>query len=492
MTPTPEQTDCIDKFLTGKTLRIGAYAGTGKTTVLTMLAKETNRRGVYLAFNKSIADEAGRKFPGSVSCSTQHSLAFRSFRGVYSFEKLSGSLSAGFVASKMKMPTYEIDPLTFVNPRTVSFMALKAISRWCNSGRDELQPYDVKMVGKMEDMSKDTQDGIRAFVLDRAKELWERMVDRKSDIPLGHGGYLKLWAMGKPKLPGDFILLDEAQDSSGVILELMRHQSAQLIAVGDANQQIYEWRGALNAMTELPVDLESRLSTSFRFGPKLAENATRILRKLGETLPLTGNPEKTGIIGPCGDPEAILYRTNARMIEGLLGFLDGGITPCVIGGVRELIDWIGAAEKLMRGQAVDYPLDFFGFKDWSEVQKHVETDEGEEMKRVVNLIDDHGPAKLRSSLESLPNTPEKADVILSTGHKAKGLEFESVRLCDDFLKGVKTPAELQADKDKAVKEGVDYVEPDIDAELRLFYVACTRAKRHLDIPDVLTEKLKMV
>lgn len=55
--PTPEQLSCIENFSTGDTLRINAYAGTGKTTSLTLLAKSCNRRGTYLAFNRSIADD---------------------------------------------------------------------------------------------------------------------------------------------------------------------------------------------------------------------------------------------------------------------------------------------------------------------------------------------------------------------------------------------------------------------------------------------------
>jgi L-asparaginase II len=41
-----------------------------------------------------------------------------------------------------------------------------------------------------------------------------------------------------------------------------------VIYVGDAHQQIYAWRGAVNAMQQLPLP-ESRLTTSFRFGEQM-------------------------------------------------------------------------------------------------------------------------------------------------------------------------------------------------------------------------------
>ncbi|MFI5611809.1 hypothetical protein [Amycolatopsis sp. NPDC051903] len=42
-----------------------------------MLGDATRRQGRYLAFNKAIAQEAGRKFGRNVQCSTAHALAYR-------------------------------------------------------------------------------------------------------------------------------------------------------------------------------------------------------------------------------------------------------------------------------------------------------------------------------------------------------------------------------------------------------------------------------
>jgi hypothetical protein len=43
MKPTIEQQACIDAFSTGKRLRINAYAGTGKTSTLTLPPKAAPR-----------------------------------------------------------------------------------------------------------------------------------------------------------------------------------------------------------------------------------------------------------------------------------------------------------------------------------------------------------------------------------------------------------------------------------------------------------------
>jgi hypothetical protein len=75
--PTPEQDAALDAFRSGDDLVLQAGAGTGKTTTMTMLGSATRWQGRYLAFNRSIAREAQRRFLGTVVCSTAHSLAFK-------------------------------------------------------------------------------------------------------------------------------------------------------------------------------------------------------------------------------------------------------------------------------------------------------------------------------------------------------------------------------------------------------------------------------
>ncbi|MGY3621811.1 hypothetical protein [Bradyrhizobium sp. USDA 10063] len=44
-----------------------------------------------------------------------------------------------------------------------------------------------------------------------------------------------------------------------------------MIYVGDKYRQIYEWRGAVNAMKKIETQGETYLTTSFRFGTAIAE-----------------------------------------------------------------------------------------------------------------------------------------------------------------------------------------------------------------------------
>ena len=76
ITPTQEQLHCIETAKTNNKVVIQAYSGSGKTSVLAMIANEIPLRSLYAAFNKISATQASEKFPDHVACRTTHSLAY--------------------------------------------------------------------------------------------------------------------------------------------------------------------------------------------------------------------------------------------------------------------------------------------------------------------------------------------------------------------------------------------------------------------------------
>lgn len=73
---TAEQEAIVDAAAAGNNLVIEAGAGTGKTSTLVLVADSLQGRGIYVAFNRQIVDEARRKFGPEVSCYTAHQLAY--------------------------------------------------------------------------------------------------------------------------------------------------------------------------------------------------------------------------------------------------------------------------------------------------------------------------------------------------------------------------------------------------------------------------------
>lgn len=488
--PTAEQEYMIEKFLTGDNLLGNAYAGTGKTSTGVMMTSRTNRSGVYVAFNKSIATDAAGKFPANVMCKTGHSFAYGSVIRQYGFSstKMGGKVNGAVLAQKMSLEGIQLGETQF-SPRQLGTLVAETVARYCRSGSEELTDAFVPYDGAMKTLDDSDARKLDTFVHELARRAWAKMIDpRAHDWPLGHDGYLKLWALGKPQLAapgkdafGGFVILDEAQDTNGVMLQVMREQECQVVAIGDRHQQIYEWRGAVNAMTALrgPGVNEARLSTSWRFGPNVAGYATELLTLLGETVPLTGNPDREDRVVDMLDCKAdcILARTNAGVISQLFKALEAGRRPCLLGGVNEMLTYIRAAESLQAGRSVESPMDFFGFKDWSEVVEASENDGG--LKKWVNLIEGYGTERLKTTLQKLPDE-HGADLIITTGHKSKGREWNNVRLCDDFLMG--------AEPGKSAKDG----KIDFSTELRLYYVAATRAQKQLEVPPALEDKMETV
>ena len=74
---TAEQEAARESFTAGQDLALVAGAGTGKTSTLVLMGSGTRRRGLYVAFNKPIAEEAKGRFGPNVECRTSHSLAHR-------------------------------------------------------------------------------------------------------------------------------------------------------------------------------------------------------------------------------------------------------------------------------------------------------------------------------------------------------------------------------------------------------------------------------
>lgn len=467
--PTAEQTVAIDYFKTGKHLKIAAFAGSGKTSTLQFLAHTNQNRGLYLAFNKSIAEEAKEKFPFHVDCRTTHSIAVRYVRGLadYAGSKFFTSINANQLAQMLVLNDLAVDRHIVLTGPQQAHLLLRAIKRFCNSADDQIEEKHVELTGKLLASGSATQAQMIEWIVERGRALWQRMVEPSDAIPMGHDGYLKVWSLNRPVLSYEFIFLDEAQDTNPAVLSVLTNQrDAQMVYVGDRHQQIYEWRGAINAMNEIVTPYEATLSQSFRFGGAIADAATQVLRLLKEPTPLRGFDQIHSEIVHGETTRAILARSNATVISETLNALSNDRKPHIVGGTTELREMLKDVQRLIDDQPGQRP-EFFGFKNWQEVVAFSETDEGEALRQFVTLVQASGTGRLWAAILKSSEAEDDADVIISTTHKAKGREWDSVRIAEDF-------ASCKSDNHDI---------PDADA--RLFYVAITRAKKRLCIDPIL-------
>lgn len=230
-------------------------------------------------------------------------------------------------------------------------------------------------------------------------------------------------------------------------------------------QAINGWNGAVNAMNLFDAPHRLALSTSFRFGPAIAAEANKWLGLLDAEYRITGNDRLSSMIRDVDTPDAILCRSNSKAIEQVMDRIGRGQRVALAGGADELIRLAQAAVTLKAGTGTDHPA-LFAFKTWLEVQDYAENDpSGSDLKVFVKLIDDHGPDQIIEALDQLADR-RRCDVMISTAHKAKGMEWDSVRVATDFR-------EPQENQDGTPGE----VKPE---QAMLAYVTVTRARLSLD------------
>ncbi|MFM2096557.1 MAG: hypothetical protein RIS70_3681 [Planctomycetota bacterium] len=463
---TDEQCQAIDIFKSEQSLKLNAFAGAGKTSTLRAMAMSSRRRGVYVAFNRAIADYAAKSFPSFVSCRTIHSLAYRAVASRFpAAEKLTQAMNRYRVDQILSLREMSFGKVA-VTRLEIASLVLACLQRFSASADRTISPSHVPHWGVLGSLAPKQLRQVSKYVVERAKELWKKMISPNDDTPLGHDGYLKLWALSDPVLESDFIMLDEAQDANAVMLGVLGRQQCQMVYVGDRHQQIYEWRGAVNAMESVETEREAYLTHSFRFGQEIANCANGVLRELGETRLVLG-------AGPGQAPKkasrsrALLSRSNASVIATLFETLKANQRPYIEGGTVELERLLDGVGKLQAGTRSEHP-ELFGFKDWREVMEFSKTEEGQEYRKLVNLVTAHKVAELRNALKQVEQSPETSTVTLSTTHKAKGREWDRVELTDDFH----VPQKNKDGKRTAVPK----------EELRINYVALTRARHELVLP----------
>lgn len=474
--PTREQQLAVDAFTTGADLVIQAGAGTGKTSTLRMLAEsQPRRRGLYVAYNRAIATDAKNTFPRQTACSTAHSLAFRAIGREFAHRLDTPRQPARIVAQilgitgQLKLGT----DVPILAPQQIARIVNSTVDRFCHTADHQIDTHHVPAIHGFTQPA--AEHALAQAIAPLARKAWTDLTGTVGQLKFQHDHYLKIWQLSYPRLPCDYLLLDEAQDADPVIASIVGNQDCQKIAVGDGAQAIYGWRGAIDVMSKWPGQ-QVCLSRSFRFGPAVADEANRWLEILQSPLRLTGHDPIHSRLGALAEPDAILCRSNAGAIREVMLSLTQGRRTALVGGGEQIRRLAAAAVTLKAGLGCDHP-ELFAFQTWAEVQEYVEQEEsGSDLRTFVALIDDYGPDSIINALEQLVDEPGQsrgpmalatnAQVTVSTAHKAKGREWATVRISDDFYEP-RTPA--------------DGSPPRVDpAEARLAYVAITRARDTLD------------
>jgi ATP-dependent exoDNAse (exonuclease V) beta subunit len=126
-------------------------------------------------------------------------------------------------------------------------------------------------------------------------------------------------------------------------------------------------------------------------------------------------------------------------------------------------------------------------KDLRELQDYIDKTEDVQLRMMVEVVKEYGneiPGIIKSIKDKhVPNDEkEKAEMIFSTVHRCKGMEYDSVQIVNDFI----TEEKLEKLTDNKKKEKIN--KDKLNEEINLLYVAVTRAKNSLYIPETLMPK----
>lgn len=386
---------------------VQAYAGTGKTTTLFEYAKRwRNVKILYLAYNKVLADESQEKFKDlpHVTVTTIHALAKK---------------------------RYEI---AIGRPIDIDNVSLKGL---------------LQKGVPAEAARRLLSDFVRYCASDTTEDPDSPDVSKLFHEKTPHDGYLKKFQLLRPELSEfDVIMLDEVQDCTDCILDIVLNQTdrAACLFVGDVYQKIYGFRHVNNPfqyiLNRAPRARLYYLSVSFRFGFDLMRFTNLYLRKkynelrgfsktlVGNTKLCVGSDFFPGLVVVC--------RYNISVYKLLFEIAARGMNVHVVGKNIDFQKEISFAKDLLFLQAGNHneitSPKVARFETLQQVQDFHNSTQNTKWKNRLLLLATYGEGlvDLWETAERKSNQ-NRNSVRLITAHQSKGSEYDHVMVYDDFV-----------------------------------------------------------
>lgn len=457
-----------------RSVLIQARAGSGKTSTLMLVYNLPNVQAsssVFLAFNKSIATELQRR--GIENASTFHALGFRAIgKALYGRNK----------GRRMKVDGNKVsDILTRIAPndKQIHSAVTRLVSLCKNAAllpaactddilADLTDHFDIEW-------SNDAEYG-RTYHASEVFDMVRRVLteNNRDTLCIDFDDMLYFVVVFDAKVQQyDFVMTDESQDTNEVqrvILRKMMHARSRLIAVGDAAQAIYGFRGASHdAMDLIRRDfdcVELPLSISYRCPVSVIKEAKRFVpdieardnAPMGQVLhaPMWKRSDFL-------PTDLLVCRNTAPLVQTAYKLISSRI-PCRIMG-REIGKGLTSLvrKQTKRGDT----LESFAIRleEWSRVESQKALAQKKEAKAqaitdkceaILSLIDsmtpddiDGGIPRLIAIIDGMFSDQKNGCTTLATVHKAKGLEAPRVFILNPSLmpsKFARQPWQLQQER----------------------------------------------
>lgn len=487
---TPEQLTIIEAARTSN-VAVKADAGTGKTTTLKAISANFGFAHLALAFNATTAREMMDKLPPQAKPMTFHSFGWNLAKasGLFgsNINKVSKFKTANILKDDLNLSDDDMlqDTRSLIDTMAAHCIMPDYLSHL--SAFDFVSRSDIAALAQQfPNADIDAVYGYWRIAIDRLVQKGEINFNEMLIAPVLFNitpRWIKDPRNYKSEIPVPrTVLVDECQDLSAVQHDLIRRiDPSRVIAVGDPNQAIYGWRGALTTSFEDIVSLFScnvlPMTINWRCSRNVIAHANTLVPSITAH---DGAPE--GLVVDLDDidltayglGDAIICRNNAPLVKlgfryirehGRIPFMNKGADgdgsgfgyqiksryrklrgDTVTAKLTDLERWYNKRVAKQTGSSADHTTDIY------ECVKAVLSHRGDltTIDRMFGLGDDKG---------------KPADVTLSTGHRAKGMEWTNVH----FLRSDLIPSRRCTTPET------------IQQEQNLKYVIITRAKQNLDI-----------
>lgn len=449
-------------------LNVFGVAGAGKTEFAKNIALAAeNLRILYLSFGKENTLSAKKRMPHNVDCFSFHSFAFK-MTGI-SKNRIIPKLTIRDAKSSLNEVTKDIHSMAALEAFTILLV------RFCES---RLQLNEALKLLNEKGVYPTLTIEEKAAAYNALRLYFKEAFRDGSKIPVTHGAYLKRYSMGETPIRYDIVLIDEAQDLNPAMFSLASsfirtNPGLKIIKMGDPMQQIFKFIGASSEFIGSKPHLTMKRSR--RFGEPLAS----FINKFGkQSSPcgfnaIIGNgsnsfvmhaPSAKHIKQHIGQYKrtAVVARYNATLWNWMRLITQQEITFHLVGGLLDKeLQFIAELHKLYSTGKSNYPtlkgITFSTFK------KNAALNDSREQILAVRFIESikDGGTFIRL-VKKLHRSADDADMLLSTVHQSKGLQFPYVWIGGDH---------------KNLNEGFS------QDEFNIAYTALTRAQKGVFLPS---------
>ena len=480
--------------------RVVAVAGSGKTTTLVSAIKlvPQNRRVLFAAFNRHIAESLSQKVSGpNISVSTLHSLGMRVYTSIYNRSQVKGEKVENILYFDVCNGNDRSD-VDHTKKRNLNFRCKRFVIKMVSL----LKNYTVT---PDDDVSESWRELAERHNVDYPEKVDEADLDmlvtktflascnRKGTIDFDDMIFMPV-LLDLPFPKYDDIFIDESQDLNRVQIEFLRRLLApdgRIITVGDPKQGIYGFRGAdtraMDTLAEMFHTKDLPLSICYRCPKAIVVEAQKLVPYI-EASPTA----KDGTVSTITDTEfdgvvkqddMVLCRTTAPLVQGALKLIAKGIKAVVRGrdGIGDgLIDFVKTVAAANGHADLTEAMHDYEFRigdklrrtgkdmQLAELQDRIETIKAlllvkldpvveREMEAYTGIQQD--TRRVIAAINKVFSDDNIPAVRFSTIHGAKGLEAQRVFIIHpELLPHPKAHPGWEADQ-----------------ELNLKYVAVTRA-----------------